>query len=369
MYGETLVIILPFAFFCWDDIISVRCVVVWVAIWIKPIERFLFHASRKAIELGKKKNFYGVRNTFKSNLPAWITPRRGIFIKHMHGRVEPLTLCSSTYFECQFYLWKHFSIISNANKICPRTSDIWRHYRIITIKLAHHPIEPRNILTFHRLFPSQSGLLISQHVPSVNTFRFCSRINSKIENTAWNFILKFPSCVPHFRILFCTATACRRFLKESQSIPLSALLSLYSSEWLIIIERFCELPIVLKLKRFLLSSKPPGDGLKVKIFARVLFLEDTQHLMIASVPQSWLWCSFACFVQRFSLTGCLRVWFQVISEAANCSENLMKVLQRCRRKNLSNLHFTADLYSLPPYEEGFHSPGTPSMLRRSTKAL
>lgn len=117
MHGETLVIILPFAFFCWDDIISVRCVVVWVAIWIKPIERILFHAFGKPIELGKKKNFYGVRNTFKSNLPAWIIPRRGISIEHMHGRVELLTFCSSTYFECQFYLWKHSSIISNANKI------------------------------------------------------------------------------------------------------------------------------------------------------------------------------------------------------------------------------------------------------------
>lgn len=322
-----------FAFFA--GMISFPSVVLlfWVAIWIKPIERFLFHAlKKKTIEMERKRIFMAFEILL--NLICWRESYRVGKSSNMHisGRVALLTFRSSTYFECQTCLWKNFSIISWAN-----TREQWH-----LTSLSHHkhstcpppPMELRNTLSPFTIpsfyFPTRFEC---QHVP----FCFCSRINSKNRKHCLELYFKISVVRSTFSDSFCTATACRRLLRETQSIPLSALLSFYSSEWLIIIERFCELPIVLKLKRLLLSSKPPGDGLKVKIFARVLFLEDTQHLMIASVPQSWLWRWLACFIRRFSLTGCLSLWFQVIFGVTNCSDSLgMMQTQAFWLQNLQN---------------------------------
>lgn len=67
MHGETLVIILPF--FCWDDIISVRYVVV-LGGNLDQADRAVFISCFEQRLNGKKENFYGVRNTFKINLLA-----------------------------------------------------------------------------------------------------------------------------------------------------------------------------------------------------------------------------------------------------------------------------------------------------------
>lgn len=235
--------------------------------------------------------------------------------------------------------------------------------------MSHRPF-PFTIPSFY--FPTRFKC---QHTP------FLFKNQFEIQKHCLELYFKISVVCSTFSDSFCTATACRRLSKESQSIPLSALLSFYSSEWLIIIERFCELPIVLKLKRLWLSSKPPGDGLKVKIFARVLFLEDTQHLMIASVPQSWLWCLLACqlhakiflnwvfeFVVSSHLRGDQLFWIFPGSPGMVQIQELWKLAQVCNLPSISPLKVLAAALTAAVYVR-IPLSGTPSMLWRSTKAL
>lgn len=112
MHGETLVIILPF----FAGMISFPSAVLlfWVAIWIKPIERFSFHALNN--DWTERKRIF-MAFEILLNLICWReSPRVGTSSPCMWMEGWNFRRFAVQHsFECQICLSKNFSIISCAN--------------------------------------------------------------------------------------------------------------------------------------------------------------------------------------------------------------------------------------------------------------